>query len=245
MSVTERILNNNQALHGIWRVMPSIAISEIIAQSGFDYQILDCEHGAYDYATLYQDIIACELYGCAPFVRVSGLNAVEVQRTLDIGAHGIVFPQLKTPEDFKVATAMMQYPPNGTRGFNPFVRTASYGVRDGRKPIAPLCITIIETLTAVDALDEILALPGIDMIYIGSYDLSAQLGCMGQMDAPELVAVVDKIISKCTINKKHVALMVNRKDQYEVAAAKGVKGFVHSVDSFRIKNMFSEYLKSF
>ena len=109
-------------LHGIWRIIPNASLTEIIAQSGFNFQILDREHGAYDYDTLQADITACDARGCAPFVRVSGKDNVEVQRCLDLGAHGLVFPQLSTPEEFARASAMMDHAPVGTRGFNPFVQ---------------------------------------------------------------------------------------------------------------------------
>jgi 4-hydroxy-2-oxoheptanedioate aldolase len=75
-----------QVLHGIWRIIPSPMLTEALAQGGLDFQILDCEHGAYDFATLLPDILACERQDCAAFVRVSGTDRIEVQRCLDLGA---------------------------------------------------------------------------------------------------------------------------------------------------------------
>lgn len=231
-----KIIDNTQFVHGIWRILPSVSLSEIIAQSGFEFQILDCEHGGYDYDTLLKDIIACQVHNSSPLVRVSGINKVEVQRCLDLGAHGIVFPQLNNYDDFKMAADLMRYAPQGVRGFNPFVRVGGYGIKDNNSTAErPVCIVIIETLQAVAALKDIVALDGIDMIYIGSYDLSAQLGCIGEMNSPKLIELVNKIIAICNNSKKPVSLMVHDRAQYETAASKGVKGFVHSVDSFRSK----------
>ena len=149
-------------LHGIWRIIPSPGCTEILAQSGFDFQILDAEHGGYDFQTLLTDTIACEANRCAPWIRVSGTDKVEVQRCLDLGARGIVFPQLASYEDFAAAAAMMDHAPAGVRGFNPFVRAYGYGTPGAPSP-RPWCVPIIETLAAVEQLDRILQL---ERIYI-------------------------------------------------------------------------------
>jgi 4-hydroxy-2-oxoheptanedioate aldolase len=219
---------------GIWRIIPSPQLTELIAQAGFDFQILDCEHGAYDYATLLADILACEVQHCAPLVRVSGTSKVEVQRCLDLGAHGIVFPQLATRDDFARAAAMMDYAPAGTRGFNPFVRSGHYGSGTSAhalRPARPWFVPIVETLSAVAELDAILRLERIDLIYIGSYDLSAQLGCPGQMTAPALSATVDTIIAKCQGAGKAVAMMTLSPETTRALTARGVQALVHGVES--------------
>lgn len=221
-------------LHGLWRIVPSPVLTELFAQAGFHFQILDCEHGAYDYATLLPDIIACERNGCAPFVRVSGLDKVEVQRCLDLGARGLVFPQLATPDDFARAAEWMDYAPAGTRGFNPFVRAAGYGVPGGAPP-RPWFMPIVETLEAARQIEAIVALPRIDMIYIGSYDLSASLGVPGRMDARELIALVDSILAACRRAGKPAGHMALSTEAAQALAARGVQGLVHGVDSTRIK----------
>jgi 2-keto-3-deoxy-L-rhamnonate aldolase RhmA len=233
--------NTNMAqieMHGTWRTIPSPAMTEIIAQSDFSFQILDREHGAYDFQTLENDIRACNLHKCAAYVRVSGLNQVEVQRSLDLGADGIVFPQLVKFDDFEKATRLVRYAPEGLRGFNPFVRAWGYGFTDGNKT-KPLCITIVETLKAVEDLDNILTLKGIDMVYIGSYDLSAQLGCIGEMGNPKVVAIIDQIIQKCVKASVAVGLMIAGIDQYKQYKSKGVSAFVHTVDSHQLKKVFT------
>lgn len=233
----------NIELHGIWRIMPSMAITEIIGQSKFDFQILDCEHGSYDFQTIHEDIRICHLEKCKAYVRVSGLNKVEVQRCLDLGADGIVFPQLNDYNDFSVATKMIRYAPKGIRGFNPFVPAGGYGYDDiHHKKVE--CIAIIETLQAFKELDHILSLEGLDMLYIGVYDLSAQLDCIGIMDSPKLISVVDEIIEKCISASKKVSLMVNSTVAYNEYKNKGVNIFVHTIDSHQIKTAFMKILSN-
>jgi 2-keto-3-deoxy-L-rhamnonate aldolase RhmA len=235
-------MNDINFVHGIWRVMPSPNITEIIAQSGFDFQIFDLEHGGYDFNTLYADICACELNNSVPFVRVSGINKVEVQRCLDLGAKGIVFPQLNSFEDFKTASEMLIYSPDGIRGFNPFVRSNGYGIPNSLKYLKPKCITIIESLEAVNELENIVKLSNIDMVYIGVYDLSAQIGCIGDMENVELNKIVNKIIKICIANGMKISIMVHSANQFQLYKEKGISTFVHAVDSFKIKSFFVESL---
>ncbi|MET0572407.1 MAG: aldolase/citrate lyase family protein [Pedobacter agri] len=235
--------HSNKEYHGIWRIIPSMAITEIIGQSKFDFQILDCEHGAYDYQTLLDDVRICHLENCLAYIRVSGLNGVEVQRCLDLGADGIVFPQLNTYADFERATKMLRYAPIGTRGFNPFVPAGGYGFGDIHKK-KPKCIVIIETLKAVEELDQILKLDDIDFLYIGIYDLSAQLGCIGEMENPRLMDIVDKIIEMARRSNKQVSLMIDNPVTYRKYKSKGVTSFVHTIDSHQIKKAFMSELNN-
>lgn len=239
------VLNNGSSpLHGLWRIVPSPMLTEAFAQGGLHFQILDCEHGAYDYATLLPDILACERHGCMPFVRVSGTSKIEVQRCLDLGARGMVFPQLNTAADFERAAAMMDYAPAGTRGFNPFVRAGDYGIRPAgaSAPPRPWFIPIVETLEAVDEIDAIARLPRVDLIYIGAYDLSAALGCAGKMDAPELVAVIDRVITAAAKAGKAIGSMALTAEAARALAARGVRALVHGVDSHRIKQSMTAIL---
>lgn len=228
---------SSKEMHGIWRIIPSMTLTEIIGQSKFDFQILDCEHGGYDFQTLNEDIRICHSQSCLAYVRVSGLNKVEVQRCLDLGADGIVFPQLDTIEDFKIATQMLAFAPKGLRGFNPFVSAAKYGFSEIDKKKVD-CIVIIETLNAVKILDEILNIHEIDCLYLGVYDLSAQLGCIGKMDTPILVETINEIIKKVSNSSKKTSLMISDYETYKKFKEKGVTSFVHSIDSYHIKKAF-------
>lgn len=232
------------SLHGIWRVIPSPMLTEVFAQSGMDFQLLDCEHGAYDYSTLLPDILACERHECAAIIRVNGTDKVEVQRCLDLGARGLVFPQLTDAAAFSQAAAMMDYAPVGNRGFNPFVRAGDYGLPSLRAATRarPWFMPIVETLEAAGQIDAIARIERIDIIYIGVYDLSAQLGCPGTMDAPELTQLVDRILSACAEAKKPVGLMALSTESAQAFAARGVQALVHGVDSHRLKQAVSNIL---
>lgn len=223
-------------LRGIWRVIPSPELTEILAEAGLDFQILDREHGRYDYDNLLTDLLACERAGCRPLVRVSTGDPAEVQRCLDLGAQGLVFPRLAGYADFERAASSMEYAPSGTRGFNPFVRAGRYG-KAGRGAGAlprPWFVPIVETLQAVEQIETIAQLDRIDFIYIGAYDLSAQLGCPGRMDDPRLLAAMNCIADACRAAGTPVGQMVLTGAQAEAAAARGVQVHVHGVESHRL-----------
>lgn len=231
-------------LHGLWRIMPSPMLTEIVARSGFALQILDCEHGPYDYATLLPDILACERHGCAPLVRVSGHDRIEVQRCLDLGARGLVFPQLAGADEFARAAAMMDYAPAGTRGFNPFVRAGNYGAPPATAdaPARPWFVPIVETLQAVEQIEAIVRISRIDLVYIGVYDLSAQLGAPGRLDTPELSRLVDRVLGACAQGGKPVAMLAMTPQAVARLAARGVRAIVHGVDTQRIRESLSGVL---
>jgi 2-keto-3-deoxy-L-rhamnonate aldolase RhmA len=204
-----------------------------------DFQILDCEHGGYDFETLLRDIVACEARRCEAWVRVGGSSAVEVQRCLDLGASGIVFPQLSDLDSFRRAISMMDHPPRGIRGFNPFVRGYDFGAREECRRPRPVCIPIIETLQAVDALESVLALERVDMIYIGGYDLSAQVGQPGRMDHPDVVELIERVAENARRVGKPVAVMAIDVSSVIRWRARGVQCFVRGVDSDRIRTALS------
>tara|TARA_B100001059_G_C17813415_1_gene573665 strand:+ start:898 stop:1632 length:735 start_codon:yes stop_codon:yes gene_type:complete len=227
------MLNNKKEYHGMWRIIPSSFITEIICQSEYDFQILDAEHGSYSFESIHNDIRICKSLKCRAYVRVSGLNKVEVQKCLDLGADGIVFPQLSSYEDFYTATKLMNFPNQGNRGFNPFVPAGKYGFEkldDNSK-----CIVIVETIEAVKNLDKILSINRIDIIYIGAYDLSSQLNCAGEMRDPKLLELIDEIIVKSLKYSKEVGLIIDSKINYEYYKKLGVSYFVRLVESFQIK----------
>jgi 4-hydroxy-2-oxoheptanedioate aldolase len=230
-------LETGAELHGIWRLIDSDPLTEILSQAGFDFQIFDREHGSYDFGALESAIRLCDASGSPPIVRVTGIDRVEVQRCLDFGARGLVFPQLDSFADVSSAIATMQYAPAGTRGFNPFTRAGTYGQPGKSVEVgAPLFIPIIETLNALRELPRILELPEVDLLYLGAYDLSVHLGCRGRMEDPALLRAIEDAVTRCHAASKPVALIVNTPEQYRRWRALGVTVFVHSVDTKMISD---------
>lgn len=177
--------------------IPSAAITQAMAAAGADAVFIDLEHGAVDYESAHAMIAATSGFDCAPLVRITENTPSHVKRALDLGAEGIVFPLIRTAEDATNAVANLRYPPNGTRGFGPFLAQARWqtGLMSYRETIEPQlsCIILVETADAVANIDEICAIEGIDLLVPAPFDLSTDLGISGQFDHTDFIAAVTTI----------------------------------------------------
>ena len=158
------------------------SISELYGLCGCDYVWIDMEHAPLDYAATQQHIIAAQAGGASAFVRVPWVDLVWTKRIIDMGPNAIIFPMIRTAEDAKNAIAYCLYPPEGVRGWNP-VRASKYGTLDVewyRDNIKNNMwrIILIEHIDAVNNIDAILDVEGIDAIILGPSDLSGSMGCL-------------------------------------------------------------------
>lgn len=232
-------LAQGQPVLGVWNIISAPMVVEIFAKAGFDFGILDMEHGPFDLSSLEAAIRGCEVGGAAPLVRVPGVFPHMVQSVLDLGAHGVVFPQIRNAADGRTATASARLPPLGVRGFNPFTRAGDYGGRPGGPdsrfaPDFPLNCLIVENSEAVADLDAILAIDAVDVIYLGVYDMSVALGHPGDVTAPAVVCFVKETARRTLAAGKSVGMMVKTSDEMAYALDLGASFLVHGVDSLTI-----------
>jgi 4-hydroxy-2-oxoheptanedioate aldolase len=181
--------------------IPSPLVPQAIAAAGADAVIVDMEHGAVDHASAQAMIAATAGTDCAPLVRVAEIRASDVKRVLDLGAEGIVFPLIRTAEDAELAVSTLHYPPRGQRGFGPFIAHSRYGL-DMMSYAASfsdrvVCCLLAETVEAVENIEAICEVPGIDLVIPAQFDLSVALGRHGQFDHAEFVAAVQRIETAC------------------------------------------------
>tara|TARA_B110001454_G_scaffold219057_1_gene249626 strand:+ start:66060 stop:66731 length:672 start_codon:yes stop_codon:yes gene_type:complete len=207
-----------------------------------DFQILDMEHGLFSFESLDASIRSCELHECSPLVRINGLDAIATQKAMDLGAHGIIFPQVKSLSEVENAVKLTHYAPRGVRGFNPFTRVSDYSlVRPSENRNSngfALTGVIVETLQAVDELDKILQVPDLDIVYIGSYDLSVALGAPGDMKNPKLMSIVESSIVKIRNANSIAGVMVQDPSEVSKYHKLGANFIVVGVDSFLIGKSF-------
>lgn len=247
--VREKIAEG-KSVCGIWSILPSPVLSEIIALSSFDFQILDMEHGLYDIGTLDSAIRSSELNFCSPIVRTAELNQAATQKILDLGAHGIIYPQILDANDALKAVQLTKYHPLGTRGFNPFTRSSNYNlnVQNGsHRNHNDFSMTgvIVENYSAVKNLDPILQIAGLDIVYIGAYDLSVALGKPGDMKNPELLDLIEKSILKIRKEKKIAGVMAQTPEDMKKYQNLGANFVVLGVDSFLIGKSLSDLQSQF
>ena len=234
-------LKNDQPVVGTWSIISSPIVVEILALSGFDFLILDMEHGVYDQTALDACIRACEAAGCAPIVRVPGINPSAVQWALDMGAYGIVVPQVGDAASAAMAVGMTKFAPAGTRGYNPFTRVAGYAAPSNNqvgklRNDFGLTSIIVENQTALNELDMILAIEDLDVVYVGVYDLSIALGYEGDTRHPAICQVLDQTIARVRSAGKIAGLMVQNKEDVARAIKLGARFLVYSVDTFILRD---------
>lgn len=243
-------LKNDQPVVGTWSIISSPIVVEILALSGFDFLILDMEHGVYDQTALDACIRACESAGCAPIVRVPGINPSAVQWALDMGAHGIVVPQVGDAVSAAMAVGMTKFAPVGTRGYNPFTRVAGYAAPSNNqvgklRNDFGLTSVIVENQIALNELDGILKIDDLDMIYVGVYDLSVALGCEGDTKHPAIRHVLEQTIASVRSAGKVAGLMVRSKDDVTNAIKLGARFLVYSVDTSILREAAMDAVSAF
>ncbi len=194
-------LGAKEVLYGTWVQTPSPEVVEILGWSGWDFVILDLEHGPYGPEGLPHLIRAAEASETAPFVRVPLTAPQEVGKALDLGAAGIVIPGVRSADDGAAAVRLTRFPPHGSRGSSPSTRQLHYSAVPFATLTAtdapqPLMVLQVEARLAMSDLGSILAIKGLDVVFIGPYDLSTSLGLPGQFDHPKVREAISEIVEK-------------------------------------------------
>jgi 4-hydroxy-2-oxoheptanedioate aldolase len=195
-SIKTRIGSGPSPLSGVLQVVPSPVATQAIAAGGADWVLIDQEHGPIGPESLHAMIASTAGTDCSPWVRVPGADPAAVKTALDSGAEGIVFPQVTDAVMAAECVAMTRYPPRGVRGWGPFVAASRWGVSlfdylECRGD-ATVCVLLIETPAAIENIEAICRVEGIDCLIIAPYDLSTALGVPGQLDSPALVEAVHR-----------------------------------------------------
>ena len=183
---------------GVSVMFPSPHALDMVGRLGFDWVLIDCEHGSISLESVELMVMAAEAAGVTPIVRPPVNSAEAVLQVMDRGAMGVQVPHVNTAHDARRAVAAVKYHPMGDRGLAAGVRAASYGYDMSMADYAEsandqtlVCVQI-EEAEAVDNIDEILTVDGVDVFFVGPSDLSQSLGFPGRPDAPEVRGVIDR-----------------------------------------------------
>ena len=184
---------------GLWGALPGSYVAEILAGAGFDFLVFDTEHAPGDPISVLPQLQAAAAYDVAPVVRAASNDAVLIKRLLDVGAQTLLIPYVQSAAEARAAVAAMRYPPRGIRGMATTTRAGRFG-RVGdyvTSAETELCLIVqVETRAALEALDAIMAVEGVDAVFIGPADLAASLGHPGAAGHPEVVAVIEETIGR-------------------------------------------------
>ncbi len=198
-----RIWQRGEAVVNGWLSIPSAFSAEVMAHQGFDSLTVDMQHGVVDYQAAVTMLQAIATTPIIPLARVPWNDPGPVMKILDAGAYGVICPMISTREQAEALVAACRYPPRGHRSWGP-VRASLYAGSDYGEHANDeiLVMPMIETGEALENLDDILSVPGIDAVYVGPSDLSLALGCKPRLDQtdPPVVDAQQRIVAAC---RKH------------------------------------------
>jgi len=238
MTLKEKLLNSQLTI-GSWITLGNTSIAEILSNAGFDWLVVDLEHTTISLDQAGEIIRTIELAGTPSLVRLTDNDKNQIKRVMDAGAQGIVVPMVLSASDAIKAVSATRYPPLGNRGVG-LARAQNYGVKfkeyfswQADMNSGPVVIVQIEHIEAVDNLEEILNVEGVDAFIIGPYDLSCSMGIPGEFENPEFIKVIDKIVLTGLKMKVTSGLHVVEPDTKKLDAAvnAGHKFIAYSVDS--------------
>jgi len=220
---------------GSWIQIPHASIAEILGQAGYDWVAVDLEHGTVGPHQLPDLFRALELGGTLPFARLAQGHPKDCKQALDAGAAGIIVPSVESAEQLASVREACCWPPTGKRGVG-FSRANLFGkhFEEYREfAQAPFLVAMIESRAAVSGLEEILAVPGLDAVLVGPYDLSASMGVTGEFASPEFVEAMKTILQKSDASGIPCGVHVVEPDSALLAVRRqdGYRFLAYSIDS--------------
>jgi 4-hydroxy-2-oxoheptanedioate aldolase len=220
-----RLWRDDQAAVNGWLAIPDAFATETMAHQGWDTLTVDLQHGVVDYAAMVGMLQAISTTPTVPLVRVPWLEPGILMKSLDAGAYGVICPMVNTRDDAARLVAWTTYAPRGTRSFGP-VRALLYAGADypAHADATLVRFAMIETAQALDNLDAILSVEGLDAVYIGPSDLSLALGCRPTFDdvEPKVAQAIDHILERA---RAHGLVAGIHNGSPEAARARVAKGF--------------------
>lgn len=243
ISSIRKTLAANQPSIGSWMQLPHASVAEIMGQAGYDWVAVDLEHGAISVHQLPDLFRALELGGTLPLARLAQGHPKDCKQALDAGAGGVIVPMVETASQLTMVRDACCWPPAGTRGVG-FSRANLFGKHFDayrEEAQAPLLVAMVEHVRAVEHLEEILAVKGLDAILIGPYDLSASMGLTAKFDAPEFIATMDRIRMLCGQHQIScgVHVVMPDVDAMKLRLREGYRFIAYSIDALFLNQSVS------
>ena len=211
-------IRNGEAVNGCWLNLGSSITAEIVGQAGFDWVLIDLEHGAGEEKDVLSQLQALEHSNTAAIVRVESAERQRIHRVLDAGAEGVMCPHIDSTADARKVVDGLRYPPGGSRGVAKMVRASGFGknfaeyYNNANENIVG--VVQIETPEALRHLDEIAAIDGVDVLFIGPADLTMSLGIFGQFDHHLFTDAVKATVAAAQKAGKAAGILIFNPDEY-------------------------------
>lgn len=221
-----RVLSGEPTV-GVFVNLGSLAAAELVGRAGFDWALLDLEHGMGTEADLHAQLLAVQVTPTTAIVRVPSAERLRVGRALDLGADGLMIPRLETVAEVAETVSWMRYPPAGIRGVATSTRGAGYGAvthaRIGEINERVTGVFQVESMAAVEASMDIAAIDGVDVLFVGPTDLSHSMGIPGEIEDPTFLAALDRVIAACRAHGKSAGILLRDTAALPAALAQGFR----------------------
>jgi 4-hydroxy-2-oxoheptanedioate aldolase len=243
----KKLLAAGKPSYGLIATIPSIQTVQVLANAGLDWLLIDMEHGPIDMAAAHAMIVAMAGTPTVPLVRIPWRHPWQAKTVLDLGALGIAFPMIRTREEADAAVRSLRYPPDGDRLWGPFYapirwdRTMPQYIAAANANV--LAILTVEHPDAVGNLDEILSVPGIDLVVIGPGDLAMSLGIPGQFDHPKFKDAVRTAEESILKSKVPLCGVARSPDQAKEMLDRGYRAIVFGFDWMLLQQAAVRFLE--
>lgn len=227
MKNLKKRLRQGETVLGCWLNLGTSITAEIVGSAGFDWLLIDLEHGAGVEKDVLVQLQALEKSSSAVVVRVEGIQRQRINRILDMGAEGIMCPRILHSREAKEVADALHYPPSGIRGVAKMVRATGFG-KDFNEYYSNakdniLGVVQIETEEVLKHLDEIASIDGIDVLFIGPSDLTMDLGIFGQFDHPRFIDAVKATVNAAEKAGKATGILLFNPDDYHSYRSLGIR----------------------
>ncbi|MEM1923331.1 MAG: aldolase/citrate lyase family protein [Nitrososphaerota archaeon] len=234
LSFLER-LRRSEIVLGTFVYLNSGDVVEALGEAGMDFVIIDMEHGPFSFSDAEEMVRAAEAVGITPIIRTPSSEETYILRALEIGAGGVQVPHVDDAETARRVVEASHYYPEGLRGFSPYTRAGRYGARDAQTHVEvsnrEVAVVIhVESASGVRRLPEILEVGGVDVVFLGPYDLSQSLGVPGKVFSPEVRSLIEEAVSEASARGVAAGTFVEKPQEAVEWARKGIRYLAFSVD---------------
>ncbi len=247
ISLKER-LKKGESVLGTWNIIASAAVVEAIGYAGLDFVVIDAEHGPISMETAQELVRSAEASGVSAIIRVSTNEPYLILRALDIGACGVQVPHVSTKREAIRVVESAKYYPLGKRGLSPLTRAGKYGMRENHVSCSnenTLVVINVEGVEGIRNLEDIATVKHIDVVFIGSYDLSQSIGKPGQIKDSRVIDEVKKSVDILDSRGIACGCFANDIEHLEILIDCGVRYLTYMVDSALISKTYKDLGKFF
>lgn len=242
--VKARLLDGG-SVFGTWSQCASPTVANVLAHSGMDFVTIDMEHGPASFETAEAMLYATEAGGSTGMVRLGEGSGATILRALEIGSQGILVAHVQSGEEADGIVRAMRYRPEGTRGIAPFTRVHDYssealGEKLAQANAQQLSGVMVEDLEGLRNLDDILAVKGLDLVYIGIYDLSQALGKAGQLEDPEVLREVAAAVERIDASGRAAGAVARDREHLAWLLGTGFRYISYLVDTAILSRGFRD-----